>query len=499
MSEHVDVLIVGAGLSGIGAACHLQRRCPDRSFAIVEARQASGGTWDLFRYPGVRSDSDMYTLGYRFRPWRGTKAIADGASILQYLRDTAREHGVDRRIRYGLRVRRAAWSSAEARWTVELEHADGSGATTTLTCGFLFLCSGYYRYDRGHAPAFAGSDQFRGRLVHPQHWPEDLQWDGRDVVVIGSGATAMTVVPAMAERARRVTLLQRSPTWVVARPSEDPVARRLRGRLPARLAHAIVRWKQVLLGQWVFRLCRTRPQKMGALLTAGVRMHLGPQAAALEAHFRPRYNPWEQRLCLLPDGDLFAAIRAGKVEMVTDHVDRFTAGGIRLASGRELAADIVVSATGLELEVLGVIELVVDGESVDAASTVQYKGMMLSGVPNMVSTFGYTNASWTLKSDLTAEWVCRLLRRMRRRGEAVCVPRWQGALPREAWIDFSSGYLQRSLALFPKQGPASPWRLSQSYLQDILALRFGRLDDGALRFAAASTHAAPRPVSAAVP
>jgi monooxygenase len=478
MDEHVDVLIVGAGLSGIGAACHLQRRCPDRRFAILEARRASGGTWDLFRYPGVRSDSDMFTLGYRFRPWRGTRAIASGEAILQYLRDTAREHAIDRHIRYGQRVTRAAWSSAEARWTVAIEPDDGA-APRVMSCSLLYLCSGYYRYDRGYAPAFAGSERFGGRLVHPQFWPEALQWQDRRVVVIGSGATAMTLVPALAERAAHVTLLQRSPTWVVARPSEDPLARRLR-RLP-RLAHALVRWKQVLLGQWVFRLCRTRPAKMRALLLAGVKMQLGDDAA-VRAHFTPRYNPWEQRLCLLPDGDLFAAVRAGKVELVTDAIDTFTERGIRLASGRELLADIVVSATGLELQVGGGIEFTVDGRRIDAAQTVQYKGLMQSGVPNLVSTFGYTNASWTLKADLTAEWTCRLLNHMRRRGYASCVPEWSGALPSESWVDFSSGYLQRSLALFPKQGPAAPWRLSQSYLKDIVRLRFGRLEDGALRF-----------------
>jgi monooxygenase len=480
--EHVDVLIVGAGLSGIGAACHLQRRCPDRSYAIVEARDVSGGTWELFRYPGVRSDSDMYTLGYAFRPWKGTKAIADGPSILQYLRDTAREFGIDRQIRYRHRVHRVGWSSAQARWTVEIDRGESA---LTMTCAFLFMCSGYYRYDTGYAPTFPGMRRFAGRIVHPQHWTDDIAWEGRRVVVIGSGATAMTLVPAMAERAAKVTLLQRSPTWVVARPSEDPLARALRGVLPARLAHAIVRWKQVLLGIYVFRLCRRRPGRMRDLLLSRVGAALGP-AADVKTHFTPRYNPWEQRLCLLPDGDLFSAIRAGRVKMVTDHIVTLTEKGIALESGTEVEADLIVSATGLELQAIGGIELTVDGERIEAAKTFQYKGMMFSGVPNFASIFGYTNASWTLKSDLAAEYVCRLLNFMRKRGYRVCTPQpADPAMPTQPWVDFSSGYLQRALERFPKQGTRAPWKLNQNYLADIALLRFGRIDDGALRFAGA--------------
>jgi cation diffusion facilitator CzcD-associated flavoprotein CzcO len=481
--EHVDVLIVGAGLSGIGAACHLQRRCPRHTFAIVEARATSGGTWDLFRYPGVRSDSDMFTLGYAFRPWHGTQSIADGASILRYLRDTAAEHGIDRRIRYGHRVARASWSSGAARWTVEIERDDGA-APLVMTCGFLFPCSGYYRYDTGYAPAFPGVERFGGRIVHPQFWTDDIAWEGRRVVVIGSGATAMTLVPALAERAAHVTLLQRSPTWVVALPAEDPVARVLRV-LPRRVAHAIVRWKNVLLGTLFFRLCRRRPDTVRRLLGAGVRRALGT-GTHVEAHFTPRYNPWEQRLCVLPDGDLFRAIRAGRVSMVTDHIDTFTGNGIALASGRHLDADLVVSATGLELLALGGIAIDVDGARVDPGHTLQYKGSMLGGVPNLVTTFGYTNASWTLKSDLIAEYVCRLLVFMRRGGFVQCTPRPpDAAMPTLPWVDFSSGYLQRALARFPKQGARAPWRLNQNYLSDIALLRCARIDDGVLEFAQA--------------
>jgi cation diffusion facilitator CzcD-associated flavoprotein CzcO len=481
---HTDVLIVGAGLSGIGAACHLQRRCPDRTFEIVEARAVSGGTWDLFRYPGVRSDSDMFTLGYAFRPWRGDKAIADGAEILQYLRDTAAERGIDRCIRYGHRVRRADWSSQDKRWTVQIDRVAPVEAhePLTITCSFLFLCCGYYRYDRGYAPDFPGATRFGGRIVYPQFWTGDVEWQGRRVVVIGSGATAMTLVPALAERAAHVTLLQRSPTWVIARPSRDAVARLLRGWFPARWAHAVVRWKQVLLGQYFFSLCRRQPARVRRLLLAGVRAGLGTDNG-IDPHFTPRYDPWRQRLCLLPDGDLFRALRAGKASIVTDRIETFTETGIALASGATLDADLVVSATGLELLPFGGIEVYVDGRRVESGATVSYKGLMAAGVPNLASTFGYTNASWTLKSDLVAAYVCRLLAHMRRHGYASCLPVLDDpAMPTEAFVDFSSGYLQRALASFPRQGTRPPWKLHQNYLKDIALLRFGRVDDGVLRF-----------------
>jgi monooxygenase len=481
-SEHFDVLIVGAGLSGIGAGVHLQARCPDRSYVILESRDAIGGTWDLFRYPGVRSDSDMYTLGYAFRPWTEAKAIADGPSIRQYVRDTAREHGIDCHIRFGHRVRRASWSSTEARWTVDVERA-GEPAPTRISCNFLFACGGYYSYAAGYTPEFAGRERFRGRIVHPQKWTEDVEYSGKRVLVIGSGATAVTLVPELAKTAAHVTMLQRSPTWVVARPSEDLWANRLRRWLPEKLAYAINRWKRVLLQQYFFRLCRRRPEHAARLLLGGVRAWLG-RDYDVRRHFTPRYNPWEQRMCLVPDGDLFRAIRSGKASVATDTIDTFTERGVRLASGTELEADLIVTATGLNLQVLGGIEIAVDGRRVDPAQTFNYKGLMYSGVPNLAASIGYTNASWTLKCDLTCEYVCRLLNHMRRHGYRQCMPSAAGpGTAARPWADFSSGYIQRSLHLFPKQGSRPPWRLYHDYARDILMLRFGRIDDGVMEFA----------------
>jgi len=486
--EYVDVLIVGAGLSGIGAACHLRRRCPERSVAIVEARATSGGTWDLFRYPGVRSDSDMFTLGYAFRPWQGTRAIADGPSILRYLRDTAREHGIEPLIRYRHRVRRASWSSATSRWSVQID-AERNGAPPTplhIECGFLFMCSGYYDYAAGHAPSLPGIERYTGRVVHPQFWTDDVDWADERVVVIGSGATAMTLVPALAAAARKVTMLQRSPTWVVARPSIDPVARRLSGWVPARWAHGITRWKQVLLQRTFFSYARRKPEQARKLLLAGVRVGLGPgREDEVRRDFTPRYDPWQQRLCLLPDGDLFEALREKRAAVVTDQIDTFTEHGIALRSGTHLDADLVVTATGLEMRLFGGVELVVDGRAVDLATTYSYKGTMLSGIPNLAGIFGYTNASWTLKADLSSAWVCRVLNHMRRRGHAQCVPCIdESDMVEMPWVDFSSGYVRRALASLPRQGASAPWRLNQNYLIDIGVLRFGRIDDGVLRFAA---------------
>jgi monooxygenase len=479
--ESVDVLVVGAGISGIGAAYHLQKLCPDRSFAIVEARADLGGTWDLFRYPGVRSDSDMHTLGYSFRPWTDRKAIAAGPTILNYLRDTAREHGIDRKIRFGHKVLRADWSSPDARWTVQLRRED-DGSTMRIRCAFLFMCSGYYDYGAGHRPDFPGQDRFAGRIVHPQQWPEDLDYAGKKVVVIGSGATAVTLVPALAEQAAHVTMLQRSPTWMVARPSVDPINIRLRQRLPLRLALGLTRWKNVLLGMWVFRLCRQQPERMRALLLGGVRQALGPEAD-IATHFTPRYNPWEQRLCLVPDGDFFQAINKGRASVVTDHVESFTETGVLLRSGSTLAADIIVSATGLKLAMLGNAELYVDGRRVEPAGTVNYKGLMYSGVPNLANTFGYTHASWTLKADLTARFVCRLLNHMKKTGARQCqAPAAGPGTPLLPWVDFSSGYFQRAAGQLPRQGTTKPWKLNQNYLSDVLAMRFGAVDDGVLQF-----------------
>jgi cation diffusion facilitator CzcD-associated flavoprotein CzcO len=482
MTQHFDVLVIGAGLSGIGAAYHLQKNCPGKSFAILESRAASGGTWDLFRYPGVRSDSDMYTLGYAFRPWREAKAIADGGSILAYIRETAAAYGIDRKIRYGHKVVSASWSSADARWTVEVEHA---GQTRVYSCGFLFTCTGYYDYAAGHAPVFPGAERFQGVLVHPQHWPQDLDYSGKRVVIIGSGATAITLAPAMADTAAHVTLLQRSPTYIVSRPARDRFADTLRRRLPAKLAYDIIRWRNVLMGAYFYNLARRQPAKVKAYILSLVRKQLGPDYD-VATHFTPRYNPWDQRLCLTPDADLFAAIRSGQVSVATDQIETFTETGIRLKSGAELAADVVVSATGLKLLALGGMRLSVDGVAVDLGQTLAYRGTMYSGVPNLASTFGYTNASWTLKCDLTSEYVCRLINHMDRKGYAYCTPiLGDPDMPRQPLLDFSSGYVQRAVDYLPKQGSARPWRMGQSYVHDYLAARLDRLEDGVLRFSKA--------------
>ena len=476
---HVDVLIVGAGLSGIGAARRLQSRCPDKRYAILEARDAIGGTWDLFRYPGVRSDSDMHTLGYDAKPWTHAKAIADGPSILAYIREAAAEAGIGRHIRFGHRVRRAAWSSERALWSVEAERGDGSRAH--FTCGFLFACSGYYDHDEGHRPAFDGEADFRGTIVHPQFWPADLDHAGKRVVVIGSGATAVTLVPAMAKSAAHVVMLQRSPTYVVSRPSVDALAQRLRRWLPEGAAYRLTRWKNVLLTMYFYRLARRRPARAKAWIVAMARRALGA-GHDVATHFTPRYDPWDQRLCLVPDADLFRALRSGSASIETDTIERFTAHGIRLASGRELAADIVVTATGLKLNALGGAAVEVDGRRIDVSQTMVWRGMMFGGIPNFASTFGYTNASWTLKADLTSAWVCRLLRHMDRRGAAVVVPQPDPAVQARPLLDFTSGYVQRAAGVLPKQGASGPWRVAQNYLADLASLRFSRIDHATLRF-----------------
>jgi cation diffusion facilitator CzcD-associated flavoprotein CzcO len=488
MTEHVGVLIVGAGLSGVGAACHLEERLPGTSYLLVEAREAMGGTWDLFRYPGIRSDSDMYTLGYRFRPWTGEKSIADGPAILDYVRETAQEYGVDQRIRYGLRVVRAAWSSDDATWTVHAERADGE--EVTFTCGFLWSCSGYYRYDEGYTPQFEGVEAFTGvggQVVHPQHWPEDLDYADKRVVVIGSGATAVTLVPAMAGgegAAAHVTMLQRSPTYILSLPGIDQVAVKLRQRLSPHRAYAVTRWKNVLVTTASYQLARRRPELMKRLIRKGVTSQL-PAGFDVDTHFKPAYDPWDQRLCLVPDGDLFRSIRRGDVDVVTDHIDRFTPRGIRLASGEELEADVVVTATGLNLLAFGGLELEVDGVDVHLPDTMAYKGMLLSGVPNFAYVIGYTNASWTLKADLVSEYVCRLLEHMRSSRYDVVVAEKDPSVAEEPFMDFASGYVQRSLHLLPKQGSRAPWRLRMNYLRDVLTIRRGAIEDDALRFSRA--------------
>jgi monooxygenase len=491
--EHLDVLIVGAGLSGIGAAWHLQERCPGKSYAILEMRERLGGTWDLFRYPGIRSDSDMYTLGYRFKPWTQAKAIADGPSILSYVRETAREGGIDENIRFQHRVAHAAWSTADARWTVTVARGD-TAVTETLTCSVLLMCSGYYRYDEGYTPHFEGRERFGGEIIHPQHWPEDLDYAGKRVVVIGSGATAVTLVPAMADQgAAHVTMLQRSPSYILSLPDEDPIANALNRVLPSRAAYVIVRWKNVVQATLLYQLSQRLPRPMKRLLRGLLRRQL-PADYAVDTHFKPRYDPWDQRLCLVPNGDLFRSISEGKASIETAEIETFTERGIKLRSGAELEADIIVTATGLNMMAFGGIPFSVDGSDVALPETMAYKGMMLSGLPNFVYTIGYTNASWTLKADLVSEFACRLINHMDATGYDIAVPERDPTVSEEPFLDFASGYVQRALDTLPKQGSESPWRLNQNYALDLVALRHGKVDDEGLRFSRrpAATREEPR-------
>jgi monooxygenase len=490
MGEHFDVVVVGAGLSGIGAGYHLKTLCPDRTFVILEGRNDIGGTWDLFRYPGVRSDSDMHTLGFRFKPWTEAKSIADGPSIMRYLRETMTEFGIDRHIRFGHLVNKAEWSTRDARWTVS---ATRDGDPITFTCNYLFMCSGYYSYKEGYTPEFPGRERFTGQVVHPQKWPEDLDYAGKRVVVIGSGATAMTLVPAMAETAAHVTMLQRSPTYVVSAPDTDAFANRLRKLLPEKVAYDLTRRKNVAFQQFVYKRTRTSPDKVKAKLLGMVRKELGPDYD-VDKHFTPSYNPWDQRLCLVPNSDLFKAITSGKASVVTDHIDTWTETGIMLASGEHLQADIIVTATGLNLVTLGEMDFVVDGEPVDFSKTWTYKGFAYSDVPNLASTFGYINASWTLRADLISEYVCRLLNHMKVTGTVQCTPRLRATdagMPQRPWIDnFSSGYMQRMMNRFPRQGNREPWINPQNYGRDKKLFRTAPVDDGVMHF-----ERAPVPVS----
>ncbi|WP_294324197.1 NAD(P)/FAD-dependent oxidoreductase [uncultured Sphingomonas sp.] len=476
----LDVAIIGAGISGIDAAWHLQRRCPDRSYAIFEARGAIGGTWDLFRYPGVRSDSDMHTLGFPFRPWRGDKAIADGGDIRDYIADTARAFGIDRHIRFRHRIVAADWSSDTARWTLT---CDVDGVMSKITCRFLFMGCGYYDYAGGHAPDFEGQADFAGRIVHPQHWPQDLDVGGKRVAVIGSGATAVTLVPALAARGAQVTMVQRSPSHIVAQPSRDRVAHWLYRLLPESIAGRLARWKSAGLGLAAYTFARKWPRRMEALILKGVRAEL-PDMADVDRHFTPRYDPWDQRLCLVPDADLFAALRDGSATIATDTIRRFTPNGIELGSGAQVDADIIVTATGLKLHLLGGIRLRIDGDRFVPADHLIYRGMMASGVPNLVLALGYTNASWTLKIDLVSRRMCRMLNHMRRLGYDICTPAPPGPdVERRPLLDFSSGYVTRAAAISPAQGSRAPWRLRQNYFLDYATLRFASLGDGVLHFA----------------
>ncbi|MEO0437500.1 MAG: NAD(P)/FAD-dependent oxidoreductase [Pseudomonadota bacterium] len=485
MSEILDVAIVGAGLSGIGAACHLKRKCPDRSFAILERRAASGGTWDLFRYPGIRSDSDMYTLGYNFKPWEAGKAIADGPSILKYVRETATEHGIDSLIEYEQHVRRANWDSDAQCWVLSIL----VGAEETpreLRARFLLSCAGYYKYDHGYQPDFAGREQFTGEFIHPQHWPEDLDYSGKKVVIIGSGATAVTLLPALAEKAADTVMLQRSPTWMVSRPSSDWVANLLRSILPSSWAYAITRFKNTMFQHWLYRRSRRTPAKVREMLFKRLRRSLGSAAESQMAHFTPSYDPWDQRMCLVPDDDLFEALRDGKGRIVTAEIDELLPRGIRLKSGEMLDADIIISATGLEMEILGGVKVEVDGQPFDVPSSWSYRGMMFSGLPNLLGVFGYINASWTLRADLCAEWLCDLLNHMQRKGAVAVTPTIEDSLgemePRPYIDDFSAGYMRRVMHRFPKQGDRDPWINSQRFLLERKQFSAMNFDEEALRY-----------------
>ena len=483
-SEYFDVVIVGAGLSGVGAACHLQQECPGKSYLILEGRESMGGTWDLFRYPGIRSDSDMHTLGYDFKPWRESKAIADGPAILRYIEETAAEYDVDRHIRYQHHVAGASWSSDVAEWTLDVRR-ENTGEIVKIRCNMLLMCAGYYRYEAGYVPEFEGRERFAGDTIHPQHWPQDLDYAGKRVVVIGSGATAVTLIPELAKDAGHVVMLQRSPTYMISMPDKDIVANILRTILPARTAYAITRWKNIKIQQWIYKKTRTNPDWVKRKLIKWVRKLL-PKGYDVETHFTPKYDPWDQRLCLVPNGDFFEAISAGEASVVTAEIDTFTEEGVRLKTGETLAADIIVTATGLDLLVLGGVDFVVDGEPVDFSKTFTYKGVMSSGVPNMVSTFGYINASWTLRADLIAQFACRLVNHMSETGTRQCTPVLSEAdreLEPRPWIEgFAPGYIQRVLPDLPRQGDREPWRNPQNYSSDKKMFREGELEDGVLVF-----------------
>jgi monooxygenase len=487
-SNHVDVIVIGAGISGIGQAYHLQTEAPDRTYLILEGRADIGGTWDLFRYPGIRSDSDMHTLGFEFKPWNAEKAIADGPSIMAYLRETIAEFGIDRHIRFNQLVRNAEWSSQTATWSVEVEVAT-TGATETYTCNFLSMCSGYYSYRHGHTPDFTGRDRFRGKVVHPQQWPEDLDFADKRVVVIGSGATAMTLVPAMSGTAAHVTMLQRSPTYVAAGPDVDVIANGLRKVLPDSVAYDITRWKNTKLQQFMYKRMRANPDKAKQHLVGLVRKSLGPDYD-VDTHFTPSYAPWDQRLCLVPNGDLFEAIKAGTASVVTDRVVAFTETGIELESGDHLEADIIITATGLEMVMLGEVDFTVDGETIDFAQTWSYKGFAYSDIPNLASTFGYVNASWTLRADLIATYTCRLLNHMAETGATICTPRLRPSdasmVARPLLDHLTSGYVQRAADRFPKQGDREPWINPQDYAKDRKMFRKEPVDDGVMLFATTS-------------
>jgi cation diffusion facilitator CzcD-associated flavoprotein CzcO len=481
MDNHFDVIVIGAGISGIGAGYHLQTKCPEKSYAILEGRDTIGGTWDLFKYPGIRSDSDMYTLGFSFFPWKEKEAIADGPSILKYLDETSKKFNIDKKIKFNHYVKDASWCSEKSVWTLKVEDKNLMD-TVTLSCNFIFMCSGYYSYEKGYTPDFEGINEFNGKIMHPQKWDTSIDYSDKEVIVIGSGATAVTLVPEMAKYAKHVTMLQRSPTYVVSAPQQDPLAIFLQKYLPSKLSYLIVRWKNILRQQWYFRLCKKNPKRVKDFIINQVRKSLGHDYD-VDKHFTPNYNPWDQRMCLVPNGDLFKSIRKKQTSVVTDTIDKFTSTGIKLESGKTLAADLIVTATGLNLEICSNINLKVDGQDINLPDTVTYKGMMFSGVPNLVSTFGYTNASWTLGADLTSEYVCRLLNYMKKSSIKKCCPEANSKIENnDDWLNLTSGYIKRSKDIFPKQGKRSPWTNNQNFLKDIFQIRYGKINDGEIKF-----------------
>ncbi|MFL2843320.1 MAG: flavin-containing monooxygenase [Alphaproteobacteria bacterium] len=481
MDNHFDVIVIGAGISGIGAGYHLQTKCPEKSYAILEGRDTIGGTWDLFKYPGIRSDSDMYTLGFSFFPWKEKEAIADGPSILKYLDETSKKFNIDKKIKFNHYVKDASWCSEKSIWTLKVEDKNLMD-TVTISCNFIFMCSGYYSYEKGYTPDFDGINEFNGKIMHPQKWDTSIDYSDKEVIVIGSGATAVTLVPEMAKKAKHVTMLQRSPTYVVSAPQQDPLAIFLQKYLPSKLSYFIVRWKNILRQQWYFRLCKKNPKRVKDFIINQVRKSLDHDYD-VNKHFTPNYNPWDQRMCLVPNGDLFKSIRKKQTSVVTDTINKFTATGIKLESGKTLAADLIVTATGLNLEICSNINLKVDGRDINLPDTVTYKGMMFSGVPNLVSTFGYTNASWTLGADLTSEYVCRLLNYMKKSSIKKCCPEANSKIENnDDWLNLTSGYIKRSKDIFPKQGNRSPWTNNQNFLKDIFQIRYGKINDGEIKF-----------------
>ena len=482
-TEHFDVVIIGAGLSGIGAGYRLQTRCPRKSYVILEARADIGGTWDLFRYPGIRSDSDMATFSFPFRPWKESRVLADGPSILKYLRETAREFGIDRHFRFRQRVLSASWSSDNVQWTLEVQGENGQ--TLRYTCNFLYGCTGYYRYDAGHEPSFPGTELFRGQIVHPQHWPKDLDYSGKKVVVVGSGATAVTLIPAMAETTAHITMLQRSPGYMLSLPTHDPLANLLKRVLPESIAFRMVRWKNILVSIGIYQISRRAPKFARDLLRKIAVKDL-PQGYEVDKHFKPRYQPWDQRLCVMPDSDFYKSIHSGHASVVTGEIDTFTEQGIQLKSGEALQADIIVTATGLRMLALGAVQLVVDGTPINPGDEFIYKGMMLSNIPNFAFCIGYTNAAWTLRADLASTFVCRVLNHMDRHGYRTCRPACDsGSLEARPLLGLTSGYVMRSAADLPKSATQAPWLIRQNYIRDMITMKLSRLEDGVLQFSRA--------------